>query len=326
MPAAMDSPPPGTPLGATIYQAAPGYEAELRAELGAAARPLAPESDLFTREGPPVPAAWAANVWLSPVRIVFASTGDAARALSALGRNWAQHPVALHRRANLIADRVPFLSGKPLPFPAPKPPPLGSWALVDATTLVASARCTSPFPNGEARFVEDHENPPSRAYLKLWEALTVAGRLPGPGTRCVDLGASPGGWTWALERLGARVLSVDKAPLDRKVASLSRVKCIKESAFALDPAAAGKVEWITADIICYPERIVALVERWIAVHTSASFVVTVKFQGATDMAPLQALTRVPGSRLTHLSHNKHELTWIRLGAAPAAAKARTPGG
>jgi 23S rRNA (cytidine2498-2'-O)-methyltransferase len=309
---------PGAPFGATIYQAAPGYVAELRAELGAAARPIAPESDLLGLAGPPVPAAWAANVWLDPVRIAFASTGDAARALSALGRNWALHPLALHRRASLIADRVPCLSGKPLPFPAPKPPALGAWALLDEHTIVASARCTSPFVNGEARFVEDHENPPSRAYLKLWEALTLAGRHPGPGTRCVDLGASPGGWTWALERLGARVLSVDKAPLDRRVASLARVKCIKESAFALEPAAAGKIEWIVADIICYPERIVALVERWLLAHPSASFVVTIKFQGATDMAPIERLRRIPGSQIRHLSHNKHELTWMRIG--PPAAR------
>ena len=61
--------------------------------------------------------------------------------------------------------------------------------------------------------------PPNRAYLKLWEALTLAanmpdGRMPRPGELCLDLGSSPGGWSWVLQKLGARVISVDKAPLD----------------------------------------------------------------------------------------------------------------
>jgi 23S rRNA (cytidine2498-2'-O)-methyltransferase len=310
----MDAPAP-TPFGATIYLAAAGYEAELRAELGSEAAPLVPGARLLVAPGAPKPAAWAANVWLDPVRIRFDTPAEAARALVALAKNWALFPVALYRRAALLAERVPFVSGKPIPFPSPPPPPLGSWTLVEPNALVASARCTSPFPNGEARLVEDHENPPSRAYLKLWEALTLAGRRPGPGSRCVDLGSSPGGWTWALDRLGARVLSVDKAPLDKRLAKLTRIKFLRESAFALDPSAAGKVDWVVSDIVCYPERIVALVERWLAAHPAASFVVTIKFQGATDMTPLAALACVPGSRLVHLFHNKHELTWMRVTAS-----------
>jgi 23S rRNA (cytidine2498-2'-O)-methyltransferase len=105
---------------------------------------------------------------------------------------------------------------------------------------------------------------------------------------------------------------VDKAPLDRRLGSLTRIKFLRESAFALDPAAAGKIEWVVSDVICYPERIVALVQRWLAAHPRASFVVTIKFQGATDMAALRALADVPDSRLVHLFNNKHELTWMRI--------------
>ena len=69
----------------------------------------------------------------------------------------------------------------------------GSWTLLDPETMLAAAQCTSPFPNGEIGFVEDRIGPPSRAYLKLWEALTLIGSRPGPGERRVDLGSSPGG-------------------------------------------------------------------------------------------------------------------------------------
>jgi 23S rRNA (cytidine2498-2'-O)-methyltransferase len=301
-------------LGGTVYLAAEGYEAELRAELGRAAAPLVPGGRLFVLAGDARPAAWAANVWLDPVRIHFESPADAVRELERLGRNWALFPVAHFRRAALLAQRVPFVSNKPFRFPSPPPLPLGCWTMTEPHVVVAAARSASPFPNGEARFVEDHERPPSRAYLKLWEALTIAGHRPGPGSRCVDLGASPGGWTWALERLGARVLSVDKAPLDARLAKLTRIKFLKDSAFAVSPAAVGKVDWVVSDVVCYPERLVGLVERWLAAHPSASYVVTIKFQGKTDMAPLAPLAAVPGSRLVHLFHNKHELTWIRVGS------------
>ncbi len=304
------------PLGATLYLAADGHEAELRAELGADAAPLVPGARLFRAPGPARPAAWAANVWLDPVRVDFESTADGARALRDLGKSWALFPVTLFRRAALIAERVPSLAGKPMVFPSPPPPPCGSWTLVEPGAILASPRCSSPFPNGEPRFAEDHEGPPSRAYLKLWEALTLAGRRPGPGARCVDLGSSPGGWTWALERLGARVLSVDKAPLDPRIASLSRVRLLQKSAFSLDPASVGKVDWVVSDIVAYPARIVDLALRWLAAHPSASFVVTIKFQGRTDMTDAARLAQVPGSQLLHLHHNKHELTWLRL--APTA--------
>ncbi len=85
--------------------------------------------------------------------------------------------------------------------------------------------------------IEDHIGPPSRAYLKLWEALVRFGRWPAPGDRCLDLGASPGGWTWVLAKLGANVTAVDKAPLAPAVAAMPGVtqragKCLRDAAGA----------------------------------------------------------------------------------------------
>jgi 23S rRNA (cytidine2498-2'-O)-methyltransferase len=90
------------------------------------------------------------------------------------------------------------------------------------------------------------------------------------------------------------------------------VRYVQDSAFAIDPAKVGRVDWLVSDVICYPARSVKLVERWIAVHPRAGFVVTIKFQGKTDMEPLRDLESISGGRLVHLSHNKHELTWLRV--------------
>jgi 23S rRNA (cytidine2498-2'-O)-methyltransferase len=302
------TPAPGEPLGATGYVAADGFLDPLLEELG-------PGTEVHGRlvlvPGPPRPAAWAQNVWHDPVRLPAPSIGAAAQALRAIQRNWALLPTGLHRRAQLIQDRLPHVSAKPLAFPGEAPTaPLGSWTLLDSDLVVAAARCASPFPHGEVRFVEDKASPPNRAYLKLWEAFTVLGRRPGPGERCLDLGASPGGWSWVLQSLGARVVAVDKAPLAPDIAALPGIECLQQSAFALDPAAHGRFDWLCCDVICYPSRLLAMVRRWLDAGQARNFVCTLKFQGATDHETARAFAAIPGSRLQHLSHNKHELTWM----------------
>jgi 23S rRNA (cytidine2498-2'-O)-methyltransferase len=196
-------------------------------------------------------------------------------------------------------------------MPPPKAP-LGSWTLLDAETMLVAPHCTSPFPNGEMHFVEDRTGPPSRAYLKLWEALTVIGCQPRPGERCLDLGSSPGGWSWALQRIGAYVVSVDKAPLAPDIARLPGIEHRLESAFALDPHTVGPVDWLFSDVVCYPGRLLALIERWLAAGICRRFVCTLKFQGATDHDTARRFAAIPGSQLRHLFHNKHELTWIKI--------------
>lgn len=302
--------PAGTTAPHTVYLAAEGFEAELAHELGAL---RFAHGRLMAADGPPRPAAWAQNVWYDPVEIRIRSIKDAARALRAIQRNWALHPIGHHGRARLIESLLPPVSARPLTFPAPAPAaPLGSWTLLEPDILLASGHCASPFRHGEAQFVEDRTAPPNRAYLKLWEALTLAGELPGPGSHCLDLGASPGGWTWVLASLGATVTSIDKADLAPAVAALPGVTVRRESAFGLDPADIGPVDWLFSDVICYPERLLRLVERWLASGLARRFVCTLKFQGETDHATARRFAEIPGSRLIHLHHNKHELTWIRL--------------
>jgi 23S rRNA (cytidine2498-2'-O)-methyltransferase len=295
----------------TVYLAAPGFVPEVLAELGEAGTTAVVRDRLVFAPGEPRPCAWAQNIWLAPRVLEIASINDAVRQLKAIQRNWVCYPVDHFRRCALIQEGLPRVSAKPQVFGQPAPTaPLGSWTLWDEHTLIASPVCSSPFPHGEVTFVEDKSGPPNRAYLKLWELFTLTGVHPGPGDLCLDLGASPGGWSWVLARLGARVFAVDKAPLDPAVAGLANVESCRGSGFSLDPEDVGRADWLFSDMACYPERLFALIARWREAKACVNFVCTLKFQGTTDQATAAAFAAIPGARLLHLWHNKHELTWF----------------
>lgn len=331
----------------TAYLAAPGFVDEVIDEVGEV---VAIYDRLIIAAGSPRPSAWAQNIWLDPVRLSITSIRDAGRQLRAIQRDWALYSHDFHRRAALIAADLPKLKVGPVVFGDPRPERrLGSWTLLDANTLLASPNCTSSFPNGEVQFVENKEAPPNRAYLKLWELLTITGNLPRPGDRCIDLGASPGGWTWVLASLGAHVLAVDKAPLAPSIAAMPNVTFETGSAFGIDPARFGgvvdgrgrapvdrsgthegrsleasagseppppatphpaRLDWMFCDVACYPERLLTLVDRWIQASAVRNMVCTIKCQGATDHAMIRRFAEIPGARVMHLWHNKHELTWV----------------
>ena len=301
----------------TAYLAADGFEEQLREELRRAHVVVAAtHGRLLLTEAPAIAAAWAANIWHDCIEWPVESIGSAAKALRALQRNWAMYAPLHHRRAALIQEKLPHVSARPVVFPAAAPTaPLGSWTLLAPDRLLAAADCSAPFPNGELTLVEDRTGPPNRAYLKLWEALVRLRRLPGPGERCLDLGASPGGWTYVLGKLGAEVITIDKAPLDPRVAALPGVSWRGESAFALEPESVGPVEWLFSDIICYPARLLRLVERWRASGLVRNFVCTLKFQGETDHESARAFAALPGAQVLHLHYNKHELTFMLTSAA-----------
>lgn len=300
----------------TAYLAAHGFEDELDEELGrGGAAVVHRHSRLRVCEGQPVHAAWAANTWWDAERIPITSIGHAARELRDRQRNWALYEPPEHRgRAELIAEKLPYVAAKPLELGEVAPDaPLGSWTLLDRDLVLAATACSSPFPNGEPSFVEDRQGPPSRAYLKLWETFARTRRQPGPGHRCLDLGAAPGGWTWLLAQREADVIAVDKAPLDPGVAELPNVTFREESAFALDPDDVGPVDWWCSDIIAYPGRLLGLVERWLASGLVRNLVCTIKFQGATDFDEVATWKALPDAQVFHLDNNKHELTCAVLG-------------
>ena len=302
-------------VGVTLtgYLAPVDLEHELRDEMSAAGlRPSRrPLGRLVLSTDEPIVSAWAANTWRDVEEIPITSIGHAAKELRDRQRNWAMYAPVHHGRAKLIAEKLPHVSAKPIEIGGVVPDaPLGSWALLEPDLLLAATDCSSPFPNGEARLVEDREGPPSRAYLKLYEAFVRSRRWPVVGESCLDLGASPGGWTWLLAHTGATVVAVDKAPLADHVDRMPNVRWQEGSAFALEPRDQPPVDWLCSDIICYPQRLLGLVQRWIDAGTARHLICTIKFQGVTDHDIVREFAAIPGSRVLHLHHNKHELTFM----------------
>ncbi len=237
------------------------------------------------------------------------SVKAAADALRGIQRNWSAYPAALHRRMALIGSHLPPVKARELTFPEAAPTAhLGAWTLLAQNRVLASPIKSSPFPNGACRFIADRAGPPSRAYLKFWEACTLLGAWPARGETCLDLGAAPGGWTWALAKLGARVTAVDKAALDPAVAAMAGVSVRQESAFALAPEPGRTGCAATWSPI--PARLLALLRRWLDAGAARHIVCTIKFQGETDHATAETLAAIDGARLLHLFHNKHELTFL----------------
>src|SRR5262249_22824961 len=140
----------------------------------------------------------------------------------------------------------------------------GRWLLVQLLALArgrllasaASPRALAhggvdlaPWPAGAAP-VEVDRAPPSRPYQKLEEALAWMGRAPAPGELCVDLGAAPGGWTATALKRGARVVAVDRAPLE--IGPHPDLDTVIGNAFTYEPP--RPADWLLSDVVCEPAR------------------------------------------------------------------------
>ena len=251
--------------------------------------------------------------WIGCQTIKIQSIGDGIKKLRALGKNWALFTIGNHRRAQLIQDGLYKIKQEPVEFLSEEPKhTMGGWTLFDKDTIICSIQTTSRYPLGKIEFIENKTTPPSRAYLKLWEFFTVHARPPHKNTTVIDLGASPGGWTWVLAQLNLNVISVDKAPLEPKIAQAKNVTFLQESAFGLNPKQMQEAGWFFSDIICYPERLLELIKKWMQEGSVENFVCTIKFQGEADFTIIDEFLKIPGSKMVHLYHNKHEVMWWKL--------------
>jgi 23S rRNA (cytidine2498-2'-O)-methyltransferase len=186
----------------------------------------------------------------------------------------------------------------------------GFISLVRAPTRKHWRHIISQFSGGVAHPEEDRE-PPARAYLKLREATMHMGRAPSEEETCVDLGASPGSWTYDALMAGAYVTGIDRSPLREDMMEHPRFTFVKADAFKFAPEA--RVDWLVCDVIAYPQRNIALLDQWLTEGWCKHFVVTLKFKGADDYAAVDACKEMlhrHGAKfgLRQLGSNKNEVT------------------
>lgn len=186
-----------------------------------------------------------------------------------------------------------------------------AWGLFDSEHLIICDNPKSQFPLGWHEFNEDKSIPPNRAYLKVWEVLCLNYIQLNPNDIVIDVGSSPGGWSWALSNYVKKVYSIDKAELDPKISSNPKIHYKSEDAFQVNPADYKDCTWLFSDIICTPQRLLSLVENWHNNSEVKNFVCTIKFKGGCDFDVLKEFNKYPDSRIIHLYQNKNEVTWIK---------------
>lgn len=126
---------------------------------------------------------------------------------------------------------------------------------------------SSPWTMGIPR-LKFPANAPSRSTLKLEEAFHVflgtskMAELLKPGMTAVDLGASPGGWTFQLVKNGLQVSAVDNGNMDASLMSTGKVSHEREDAFRYMPT--RPVDWLVCDVIEQPSRIAELMAQWLS--------------------------------------------------------------
>lgn len=195
---------------------------------------------------------------------------------------------------------------------APVSPSLG---YVSVSSPAQQALCGASLSKYEAGYaaISDDKRPPSRAFKKLQEALSVFNLKIKSGETAVDLGASPGGWTHVLVEHGAFVTAIDRSPLEGALRHHPRVTFIAGNAFTWLPK--KPVDWLVCDVITTPERTFQILREWIEKKLCKTFCVTIKFKGAPDLETLHTIavflrhhTRYFDGR--QLTHNKNEVTVV----------------
>ncbi len=179
-----------------------------------------------------------------------------------------------------------------------------------AVGLVPAREASSLAPGGRQRMRRGAEAP-SRAAMKLDEALEGLTLAPGKGDTCVDLGAAPGGWTQRLAARGARVVAIDPANLALEIGRHRLVRHVKASAFTFEPE--EPVDWLCCDMAWRPLEVAQLLAKWgrrgWALHLVANIKLPMKEKNATLRRVRQTLGESwQQLKIRQLYHDRDEVT------------------
>lgn len=199
--------------------------------------------------------------------------------------------------------------------------PGGLWGAV-----MPFSQLTDSHPGGIHRMRFD-SRAPARSYLKIEEVFTRLGEEPQPGQRVVDLGAAPGGWSYAFLKRGCRVLAVDHGPMKihPDLAAGGRLVHLRKNGITFRPPADWTpADWLVSDMLIPPGQTLGMIRKWVEEPLARRFVFNIKLpqqQPYPVLRPIEAyLRQVPGLRfqMRQLYHDRREVTVFgRGGSAPA---------
>ena len=76
----------------------------------------------------------------------------------------------------------------------------------------------------------------------------------------VDLGASPGGWTYQLVRRGMLVTAIDNGPMAESLMDTGLVQHLMADGFTWQPK--QPVDWMVCDMVEQPRRVAERMATW----------------------------------------------------------------
>ncbi|MEX2606141.1 MAG: SAM-dependent methyltransferase [Kiritimatiellia bacterium] len=171
---------------------------------------------------------------------------------------------------------------------------------------------TSPVPGGRTRMKMD-PRAPSRSYLKIEEAFVRMGREPRENETVIDLGAAPGGWSFAFAKRGCQVTAIDNGPLKIDDACVRRIEHLHRDGLSyqlnkLQPS----VDWLVGDMLIPPGQAFGLLRYWLGEAHCRNLVLNIKLP---QLDPLPALNPILDWLAPHLNlqtrqlyHDRREVT------------------
>ncbi len=175
----------------------------------------------------------------------------------------------------------------------------------------APSALTSPVPGGRYRMRMDPDAP-SRSYLKMEESLLRLGIEPQENETVIDLGAAPGGWTYAFAKRGCRVTAIDNGPLRLTAACVRRVEHLHLDGLSYQlPRHLPPVDWLVGDMLIPPGKAFGVLKYWVGGKHCRRLIFNIKLpqeQPMPALAPILDWLRPRGLSVRQLYHDRREVT------------------
>ncbi|MGK5082518.1 SAM-dependent methyltransferase [Bdellovibrionota bacterium FG-1] len=176
----------------------------------------------------------------------------------------------------------------------------------------------SPVPGGKYK-IELPPNAPSRAFIKIEEALRWSKIPLQAGDTAVEIGSAPGGASFALLKRGLQVIGIDPGQMDPGVLKHPRFQHIKKPVSQVSrEELPHSVQWLLLDMNSEPSLTLAAAERVVSMLEDSLFgtVFTLKLNQwkVADQIPVM-LERIKSwqtikIRATQLASNRQEIVVV----------------